>query len=415
MKYKYQGYDGAAKRVDGELEAKSETEARTMLRARKIRPIRLVGAKGANTAKVSGAPGGLAASLFGGGSGKPSLLEFTAFIRQFATMQSAGIPIVQGLNVLGEQVENRAFGKVLTQVARAIEEGTGLTDALRRHPLVFDKIFLNLVAAGEVSGALDKVLSRLAIFYEKSAALRRKIVSAATYPTLIIVLVVGVVMVLLTFVVPTFAKMFTEGGKPLPAATLVVLNASNFVRSNIIVIMGILGGGVWGVFTAFKTPEVRQVIDPYLLNIPIFGDLLRKIAIARFARTMGTMIQSGVPILDALEITSNVAGNYAVESAVRQTKQSISEGNSISTPLAKAGVFPKMAISMISIGEQTGALEAMLTKIAEFYEDEVDAKVGALSSILEPLMIVIVGCVVAGVLIPMYLPIFSMADAMGGG
>lgn len=413
MRFKYSGVARAGKRVEGELEAANLNEARAQLKAQQIRPIKLVVRKDASGKSGSGGGGGLAA-LFGG-SASPSLIEFTAFIRQFATMQGAGIPIVQGLGVLAEQVDNRAFGAVLNQVRNQIEQGGTLTDSLRRYPKVFDKVFLNLVAAGEISGALDKVLNRLAIYYEKSAALKRKIVSALTYPTLIVVLVVVVIMVLMTFVVPTFANMFASNGKPLPYPTQVVLNISNFFRSYWYVIFSIVGGAAYGIFFALTNEDSRKVLDPIFMEIPIFGDLFKKISIARFSRTLATMIQSGVPILDALDITSNVAGNYAVEAAIKKTRQSITEGNSISGPLSKAKVFPKMAVSMISIGEQTGALEAMLIKVAEFYEDEVDNKVSALTSILEPLMIVIVGIVVAGVLIPMYLPIFQMGDAIGGG
>jgi type IV pilus assembly protein PilC len=288
-----------------------------------------------------------------------------------------------------------------------------LTDSLSRYPKVFDKIFLNLVAAGEMSGALEKVLNRLAIYYEKSNSLRRKIISAMTYPALIIVLVFGVVTVLMLFVVPTFAHMFTSSGKALPGPTQIVLNISNVFRKFWYLIFGGAGGAIFGLMTMWKSEEARRVIDPYLMKVPLFGDLIKKISIARFSRTLATMIQSGVPILDALEITSKVAGNYAVEAAITRTRQSISEGNSIAAPLQSAGIFPNMAVSMIAIGEQTGALEQMLTKIAEFYEDEVDAKVTGLASLLEPLMIVVVGLVVAGVLIPMYLPIFKMGETIG--
>ena len=414
MKFRYQGYNAAAKKVEGEVEANSDAEARNMLRAQRIRPIKLVskgGAPGKAGAPTDGSGGGLMAVFK---SATPSLLQFTAFIRQLATMQAAGIPIVQALSVMAEQVENPEFGKVLSAVQKQIEEGTNLTDALKKYPKVFDRVFLNLVAAGEVSGALDKVLNRLAIFYEKAAQLRRKIVSAMTYPILIVVLVTVVVTILLTFVVPTFAAMFSASGKALPGPTQLVLDISNFVRGNWYFLAMGIGSAMFGVYTLFTNEDSRRTIDPYLMKIPIFGDLIMKISIARFARTLGTMIQSGVPIIDALEITANVAGNYAVETAIKKTRQSITEGNSISGPLAQAKVFPKMAISMIAIGEQTGSLEAMLTKVAEFYEDEVDATVTSLTSILEPMMIVIVGIVVASVLIPMYLPIFKMGDAMGG-
>jgi type IV pilus assembly protein PilC len=411
MKVKYQGVARAGKRVEGELDVQSVDDAKAQLRNMQIRPLKLVKVN----EKKAGASSGFDLQSLLGNSGKPTLIEFTAFIRQLATMQGAGIPIVQSLSVLAEQSENKAFGSVLNQVRSQIEQGATLADALRKHPKVFDRIFLNLIAAGEISGALDKVLLRLAVYYEKAASLKRKIVSALTYPVLILVIVIVVVIVLLTLVVPTFASMFASSGKPLPAATQVILNLSNFIRSNFLFLGLGFGGVLFGIYYAFTNEGTRRVIDPLLIEIPVFGNLIKKISISRFSRTLATMIQSGVPILDALEITANVAGNYAVEDTVKRVRQSITEGNSIAGPLSKASVFPKMAVSMIAIGEQTGSLEQMLIKIAEFYEDEVDAAVSSLTSILEPLMIVIVGLVVAGVLIPMYLPIFSMGDTLSGG
>lgn len=415
MKFRYTGYDNTARKVSGEMEAGSESEARGRLRAQAVRPITLVPM--GDGAKKSGG-GGLGDiqidfTMFMG-SPVPDLMEFTAFIRQLATMQGAGISIVQALKVLSDQVENRRFGEVLAKIQKNIEEGASLTEALRKHPKVFDRIFINLISAGEVSGSLDKVLQRLAIYYEKSASLRRKVKGAMTYPIMIVVLVVVVLAVLLTFVVPTFAGMFAQGGKPLPAPTKLLMDLSAFIRGNWYFIFGAIGAAAYGIYFAFTNEESRKVIDPYLMRAPLFGDLIKKIGIARFSRTFGTMIQSGVPILEALEITGRIAGNYAIEAAIQATRQSITQGNSIAAPLMQTNVFPKMAVSMISIGEQTGALDQMLTKIAEFYEDEVDAKVSALTSILEPMMIVIVGLVVAGVLVPMYLPIFQMGDVMSG-
>jgi type IV pilus assembly protein PilC len=408
MKFYYWGYDNTAKKTQGEVEAQNVFEARGVLKSRNIWITRLQSA-----AELNAASGFVLFVKEFISSAKPNTSDFTAFIRQLATMQGAGVPIVQALNVLSDQAANKSFGAVLGNIQKAIETGTSLTDALRKYPKVFDRIFINLVSAGEVSGALEKVLQRLAIFYEKAAALRRKVLSAFTYPVMVVVLVVVVVSVLLTFVVPTFAKMFASSGKPLPAPTQMIMDMSAFVRGNWYFIFGGLAGVVYGIITSFRTPEIRKVIDPYLMRVPIFGTLFQKISIARFSRTLATMIQSGVPILDALEICSTVAGNYAVEDAIMQTRKSITEGNTIAGPLGKANVFPTMAVSMIAIGEQTGALDQMLTKIAEFYEDEVDATVSALSSILEPLMIVIVGIVVAAVMIPMYLPIFSIADTVG--
>jgi type IV pilus assembly protein PilC len=406
MKFRYTGYDRTARKIEGELEAATELEARQKLRAQAIRPIRLVGSGGVKNDFSLG-------DLLGG-SPVPSLNEFTAFIRQLATMQEAGIPVVQALNVLSEQSENRGFGQAIARVAKNIEEGLGLTDALRKHPKIFDRVFINLVAAGEVSGSLDKVLQRLALYYEKAASLQRKVKSAAAYPTLVFFLVVGVVFFMMAFVVPTFQSMFAQNKAELPAMTKVLIQASGFVQQYWYMIVGGFVSLIVGAVMLLKNPEFRRGFDPFLLRVPLFGPLIMKIGIARFARTFGTMIQSGVPILEALEITSRVAGNYAIETAIAKTRQSITEGNSIADPLAKARVFPKMAISMIAIGEQTGALDQMLTKIAEFYEDEVDAAVTAVTSVMEPLMIVFVGIVVLVVLVPMYLPLFKMGDVIGG-
>ncbi len=419
MKFKYQGFDRAARKISGELEAENEQDAVQRLRASAIRPTRIVSIAGG--APKAAPTGGrelrvVKGKTLGGmmNSDKPSLTEFTAFIRQLATMQEAGVPIVQALNVLGEQAENRGFGAVVSKVARKIEEGTNLTDALRRHGDIFDNIFINLIQAGEVAGALDKVLLRLAIYYEKANSLRRKIVSAMTYPVMIIVLVTGILIGLLMFVVPQFVELFASNGKALPAPTQFIIDVSNWMREHWYLVFGSVGGGAYGIYFAFTNEAARRQIDPFLLTIPVFGPLFMKIAIARFSRTLGTMIQSGVPIIEALDITAKVAGNYAIETAINRTRVSITEGNSIAGPLQRAKVFPQMAVSMIAIGEQTGSLDQMLSKIAEFYEDEIDATVSALTSILEPLMIIFVGLVVAGILVPLYLPVMKMGEVAGG-
>ncbi len=416
MKFKYSGYDRAAKVVNGEFEASNEADARAKLRSLQVRPLKLVGSGrsgGGPSAKSKSANIDIGA-LLGANNPRPAIHEFTAFIRQLATMQGAGIPIVQSLGVLAEQVENKNFGKCLFRIQKMIEEGASLTDALRKYPDVFDKIFVNLIAAGEMSGSLEAILNRLSIYYEKVSSLRRKVKSAMTYPILTLVVTVVVIVILMMFVVPTFASMFASSGKALPGPTQLILDISNAFREYWYIVFGGIGAAVYGIIFSFKDESTRRKIDPLLLTLPIFGPLLMKIGIARFARTLGTMIQSGVPILDALEITSKVAGNYAIEGAIDKTRKSISQGNTIAGPLGAANVFPKMAVSMIAIGEQTGALDQMLTKVAEFYEDEVDAAVSSLTSILEPLMIVVVGVIVASVLIPMYLPIFKMGEAMSG-
>lgn len=405
-KFKYTGFDRAAKPVTGVIEAATQEEALARLRDLSIRPTKIIGSK---VKSKGGAPG--LASIFGGGAAtRPPLSQFSAFCRQLATMQSAGIPIMQGLGILAEQAETPSFGAALSQIQKRIQEGTSLTEALKEYPGVFDRIFINLVSAGEMSGSLESVLARLAVYYEKSAALRRKIISASAYPAMIMVAMVGVLFVLLTFVVPSFAEMFASNGKELPGPTQTLLDISNMLRANMIFFVMGIGGFGFFIYSMFTNEKVKREFDPIILKIPVLGTLVQKVGVARFARTLSTMIQSGVPIIEALDITSRVAGNSVIEDAIRKTKVAITSGNTIAGPLGKSGVFPKMVVSMIAIGEQTGTLDSLLMKIAEFYEDEVDAAVSALVSILEPMMIIVVGIVIGSVLIPLYLPVFKMAD-----
>lgn len=419
MKFKYEGYDRAAKKRSGTLEAENKTQALDQLRDMHLRPTKLRVISGGKSSGASSRHSKTAPKkafefdeLFA--NPKPNVDQFAIFIRQLATMQGAGIPLVQALSILSEQSENKAFGGILSSIQKNIEEGQGFAESLKRHPHVFDEIFINLVAAGEVSGSLEGILNRLSIYYEKSAALRRKIVSALTYPAITLIAVFGVVAVMLVFVVPEFEKMFAQNNAELPVYTQYIINASHFIQDNIILVGA---GGVAAVvflIYAFKSKEVKRAMDPIYLKLPIFGPILLKAAVARFARTLSTMIQSGVPFLDSLVITSKVSGNTVIEDAILKTKDSVTEGNSITAPLEKANIFPKMVIGMVAVGEQTGALEKMLNKVAEFYEDEVDNTVSSLTSILEPMMIIIVGLVVAGILIPLYLPVFQLGDIVGG-
>lgn len=421
MKYSYEGYNRVAKVVRGTVEAGSKVEATAQLREKNIRPTKLKLISGTpepsinrSVPKKSQAPK-MAFSideLFS--NPKPDVDMFAVFIRQLATMQGAGIPLVQSLSILAEQSENKAFGGILTSVQTSIEEGQGFADSLRRHPRVFDDIFINLVAAGEVSGSMEAILNRLSIYYEKSAALKRKIVSAMTYPAFTLVAVLGVLIVMLVWVVPTFENMFKQNNAELPYMTQVIIDASHYIRDNAITVFGGLVAVIGLILYFLKSKEAKKILDPILLKVPLFGPVFLKAAVARFARTLATMIQAGVPFLESLEITAKVAGNTVIQSAILATKDSVTEGNSIAAPLEAAKIFPKMVIGMVSVGEQTGALEKMLLKVAEFYEDEVDNTVGSLTSILEPLMIVIVGAVVAGILIPLYLPVFKLGDIVGG-
>jgi type IV pilus assembly protein PilC len=340
--------------------------------------------------------------------GKVKDKEMAIFTRQFSTMIDAGLPLVQCLNILAEQSESKTLRSVTGQVARHVEAGSTLADALRRHPRTFDDLFTNLVEVGEAGGILDVVLQRLAAYIEKAAALKRKVKAAMVYPCAIIGVALLVVIFMLTFVIPTFAQMFKDLGADLPLPTKVVMLLSDFVRSYILLIIAGLIGAVMALRSYYRTEGGRATIDALMLKTPVFGTLVRKVAVARFTRTLGTLVQSGVPILDGLRITARTAGNKVVEKAVLQCRAAVTEGKTLADPLRTSGVFPPMVTQMISVGEQTGALDAMLSKIADFYDDEVDTAVSTLTSLLEPIMIVFLGVVVGGLVVAMYLPIFKL-------
>ncbi len=340
--------------------------------------------------------------------------ELVVFTRQFATMIDSGLPLVQCLDILANQQENKTFKDIILKVKESVESGSTFADALRKHPKAFDELYVNLVAAGEVGGILDTILSRLAAYMEKAMKLKKQIKGAMIYPATIMAVAVIVVAVILIFVIPTFAKMFTEFGSELPAPTKFVIALSNFFVTYIFLILGVLAV----LFIAFKkyyaTPNGKKTVDKYVLKAPICGPLVRKVAVARFTRTLGTMVSSGVPIMDGLDIVARTAGNKIVEEAVYKVRQAISEGKTMAEPLAACGVFPPMVVQMISVGEATGAMDTMLNKIADFYDDEVDAAVSALTAMMEPLLMVFLGTTVGGLVIAMYLPIFKLAGAVGG-
>jgi len=340
--------------------------------------------------------------------GKVSDKEMAIFTRQFSTMIDAGLPLVQCLNILAEQSDSKTLRSVTGQVARNVEAGSTLADALRRHPRTFDDLFTNLVEVGEAGGILDVVLQRLSAYIEKAAALKRKVKAAMVYPSAIIGVAIMVVIFMLTFVIPTFAQMFKDLGADLPLPTKVVLWLSTFVRTYILLIIAAMVGCVLALRSYYRTEGGRATIDALMLKLPIFGTLIRKVAVARFTRTLGTLVQSGVPILDGLRITARTAGNKVVEKAVLQCRAAVTEGKTLAEPLRVSGVFPPMVTQMISVGEQTGALDAMLSKIADFYDDEVDTAVATLTSLLEPIMIVFLGVIVGGLVVAMYLPIFKL-------
>ena len=347
-------------------------------------------------------------ALPGSVSGKDVLI----FVRQFATMIDAGLPLVQCLEILGSQSDNAALRKVIFAIKNRVESGSTFSDALKEHPKVFDELFCQLCAAGEVGGILDTILNRLAAYREKSEKLKRKVKGALTYPSIVMLVGIGVTAVLLLKVTPVFAKMFADFGSALPAPTQFVVDLSAWLQKYFIylVITGIaiVAISVW----VYRNPKGREIVDKVTLKLPLFGDLLRKVAVARFTRTLGTMISSGVPILDALDVTAKTAGNRTIEAAIYYTRTKISEGKNIAGPLSDTKVFPSMVVQMIGVGEATGAMDQMLNKIADFYDDEVDNSVNSLTAMIEPLMMVFLGGVVGGFLIAMYLPIFTSASAI---
>jgi type IV pilus assembly protein PilC len=358
---------------------------------------------------VREAPKQLSFKMPGGGVKTRDVVIFT---RQFATMINAGLPLVQSLSILAQQTENKTLKDVTKAVVYDVEAGNTLADALAKHPKAFTGLYVNMVAAGEAGGILDTILLRLATFLEKNDALVRKVKGALVYPAVIITVAIVAVAVLLIFVIPTFSSMFASVNMELPLPTRVVIRASDILtRFWWAIILGAVAL-VFGFRAYYSTPDGRKNIDGLLLKAPVLGDLLRKSAVSRFTRTLGTLISSGVSILDGLEITAKTAGNRVVHDAVMQSRQSIAGGETIAGPLQASGVFPPMVISMISVGEQTGGLDEMLTKIADFYDAEVDVAVSALLSLMEPVMIVVLGVIVGGMVVAMYLPIFDMVNAI---
>jgi type IV pilus assembly protein PilC len=354
-------------------------------------------------------------SIPGFGAKKVAQKDLVVFTRQFATMIDSGLPLVQCLEILAGQQENPTFKDVLYKVKEAVESGSTFADALGKHPKVFDQLYVNLVAAGEVGGILDTILGRLAAYIEKAMKLAKQVKGAMVYPATIMSIAVIVVGVILVFVIPTFAKMFADFGGELPGPTKVVIALSSFFQKYIIVMIAGFFALKFAFGKYYETPNGKKVVDRLALKAPIMGPLIRKVSVAKFTRTLGTMISSGVPIMDGLEIVAKTAGNKIVEEAIYKVRQAISEGKTMAEPLAESGVFPPMVVQMISVGEATGAMDAMLNKIADFYDDEVDDAVGALTAMMEPMLMVVLGTTVGGLVVAMYLPIFKLAGAVGGG
>ena len=384
----------------GEMEANDQTTVEARLKSIGLQPTKV--------RKKGLLDQGIVLPGLGGVGGRDILI----FTRQFATMIDAGLPLVQCLDILGSQTDNLAFRKVIFAIKGKVEGGSTFSDALKDHPKVFDELFVQLCAAGEVGGILDTILNRLAQYREKAEKLKRKVKGAMVYPTIVIIVAVAVTAVLLLKVTPVFAKMFADFGSALPAPTQFVVDLSDWLQSYILYLVGGIIAVLALVTWVYRNPAGRRQIDKYVLKLPIIGDVIRKVAVARFTRTLGTMISSGVPILDALDVTAKTAGNRTIEAAILHVRTKISEGKNIAGPLADTKVFPSMVVQMIGVGEATGAMDQMLNKIADFYDDEVDTAVGGLTALIEPVLMVFLGGVVGGFLIAMYLPIFSIAGAI---
>ena len=339
--------------------------------------------------------------------------DLVVFTRQLATMIDAGLPLVQCLDILSSSNENKTFKKVIADVKLGVESGSTFSESLNRHPKVFDRLYVNLVAAGEVGGILDTILNRLAAYMEKAEVLKRRVKSAMVYPISVTVVAFGIVVLMLVKVIPVFEKMFSDFGGELPGPTQMVVALSHFVQTYLLHGFGIVIALIFLYKYVRGTDKGCMVLDQFFLKVPVFGTLIRKVAVARFSRTLATMLSSGVPILDALEIVARTSGNMVVEREILLTKASIAEGKTIAEPLSKSKVFPGMVVQMISVGEQTGAMDTMLGKIADFYDDEVDAAVTALTSLLEPVMMVVLGGSIGSLLVAMYLPIFKIAESIG--
>lgn len=395
------GIDRAGKKIKGEQEADTISIAK-----------QIIFRKGINLQRIKPKPKDLA-DYFPALSGSIKEKDIVIFVRQFATMIDAGLPLVQCLDILQEQQSNANFKRVIRQIKRDVEEGSTLSDAIKKHPKIFDSLFHNLIAAGEVGGILDVILNRLAAYIEKIAKLKKKVKGAMTYPAIVVAIAMLVVAVILIYVIPIFAQLFRDAGAKLPFMTVLVMDLSDFAKNYFhwILLAGIIAG--LGLRQFRRTPRGKDLLDRLFLRTPVFGMLIRKVAVARFTRTLGTMLSSGVPILDGLDIVASTAGNTVVENAIRNARVSISEGRPVADPLAETGVFPPMVTQMIAVGEATGALDNMLGKIADFYDEEVDNAVSALTSLLEPMLILFLGVTIGGLLVAMYLPIFQLADVVG--
>jgi len=393
--FKWTGKTPDGRTVKGEFTANSPEEVKAYLRKQRIIP-----------RSVTQKPKPLFSSLLSGRIKEKDLVIFT---RQFATMIGAGLPLVQALDILARQTENKAFAKKIEEIKIDVEGGSTFADALKRHPKVFSDLYANMVAAGEAGGILDTILVRLATYIEKAQKLKRKVKGAMIYPAVVISVAILVIVIIMVFVVPTFAKMFTQLGGVLPAPTRIIIGVSHFLggTGGLVILASLISSAVF-ILQIRRTQKGRYITDRIMLRMPVIGILLKKVAVAKFTRTLGTLVSSGVPILDGLNITAKTAGNRVIEKAVYTVRQGVAEGKTLAEPLTETRVFPPMVIQMIAVGESTGALDSMLEKIADFYDEEVDNAVANLTSMIEPALMVFLGGTIGFIVISMYLPIFKL-------
>ena len=399
--YLWSGKNRQNKKQKGEMEAPTEEAVRSELIRRKI-----------TTSKIKKKPKDLFENI---SFMQPKIKhkDIIIFCRQFSTMIDAGLPIIQCLDILYAQHENKTFKNMLKEIKQNVESGQTFAEALKKHPKQFDDLFINMISAGEAGGILDTILRRLSAYMEKAAKLKAKIKGAMTYPIVTLVIAIIVVGIIMVFVIPVFEEMFEGMGGALPVPTQIVVNISRFVKSNILYIIVGMALAIFAIRKFYKTERGKTLMDDLFLKLPLFGALIRKAAVSKFTRTMGTMLASGVSILDALDVVAKTAGNKTIEKAVYETRSAIAEGRTMSDPLTESGIFPSMVCQMIAVGESTGALDTMLTKIADFYDEEVDQAVENITSLIEPFMLVFLGVVIGGLVVSMYLPIFKMAAAFG--
>jgi len=416
--FAYSAVDAQGKTHQGTLEANNAADAATAIKKKGQFPTNISETTAAASGKAAGKGFSFKFSLGGGGgTGKVPGKTLTVFTRQLSTLISAGLPLLRSLRTLGKQEKDANLKKIMLGLSESVEGGTTFSEALTQHPKAFNKLYVNMVKAGELGGVLEIVLTRLAEFAEKSQRIKGKVTSAMVYPLVVLTIAVGIVTFLMLFIVPKFEAIFKDmlGGRPLPFITQMIMDLSRFIQGNFLLIAGVIVVAVFATRFAMKMPGVAAAVDNYKLKIPLFGDMLTKTSVARFSRTLGTLVSSGVPILQALNITRDTAGNLRVSKAVESIHDNVKEGESMVTPMEASGIFPPMVVSMVQVGEETGQLPDMLTKVADVFEEEVDNAVSGLTSLLEPVMIVLLALVVGTIVVALFLPLITIIQDLTGG